>query len=314
MSLVASTPATPVPFTNNGTGTPGTWRHPRLDEITRRQHATLFTTDNVRTIVVNGVLLLASCRSPPGFLASIFSFLATSIHSIPPSSLSYPAYILAAIRVVLVANITLALSPLLRRWMKREDEITDIPLTPSQRKLLGLNPTPSSSAPPTPGSSYITPPRYTSRSTSGSLAGTPRSDNSRRAVAGTPPRSSGSRRASFGSPFASPYATNGSPRDRDSPLLHKAITGSGGRGSGGTVRRSSYGSNQSPLGLGRPGSDSVMALGLGDSGVFNASTTIPGTPSPVGGSGGAKGGPSVTLNSKWLYEKGRSSLGGRPMW
>lgn len=32
---------------------PGNWQHPRIDEITRRQNATVFTSDNVRTIIYN---------------------------------------------------------------------------------------------------------------------------------------------------------------------------------------------------------------------------------------------------------------------
>jgi nucleoporin POM34 len=41
------------------TESPGTWRHPRLDEITRRRDATNFSEKNVRRIAYNIVALLA---------------------------------------------------------------------------------------------------------------------------------------------------------------------------------------------------------------------------------------------------------------
>lgn len=40
------------------TNSPGTWRHPRLNEITRRRDATTFTEKNVRRIAYNVVTLL----------------------------------------------------------------------------------------------------------------------------------------------------------------------------------------------------------------------------------------------------------------
>lgn len=43
------------------TESPGSWQHPRIDEITRRQNATVFTSDNVKTIVYNvGALVIIS--------------------------------------------------------------------------------------------------------------------------------------------------------------------------------------------------------------------------------------------------------------
>lgn len=49
-----------------------------------------------------------------------------------------------------------------RPLIRKTDDMSDIALTPSQRALLGLGP---ASAPATPGSAYVTPPRY-SRSAS----------------------------------------------------------------------------------------------------------------------------------------------------
>lgn len=56
MTPVKSTPqraAAPPP-----TDSPGTWRHPRLDEITRRRDATTFSEKNVRRIARNVAFLL----------------------------------------------------------------------------------------------------------------------------------------------------------------------------------------------------------------------------------------------------------------
>lgn len=54
---VRSTPvkSTPAPAADS----PGTWRHPRLDEITRRRNASTFSEKNLRRIAYNVVALLA---------------------------------------------------------------------------------------------------------------------------------------------------------------------------------------------------------------------------------------------------------------
>ncbi len=168
-----------------------------------------------------------------------------------------------------------ALLPLL----KSTDEIADIALTPTQRALLGLDP--NATPPPTPGTQYVTPPRY------------PRSPTPRNI---SPATGSGG-----GSPFSTPISRSPSfGRQRESsppsgsPLWQKALGGTN------INRRSSYGS-PSPLGPGLGGNFMGGSV-LGGS-VFSA----PNTPSPTNGRA------SVGLNSKWLYEKGRSSLGGRGM-
>jgi nucleoporin POM34 len=174
----------------------------------------------------------------------------------------YADYVYHALNVVFVFNIIMACLPLFRS----RDDISDIALTPGQRKLMGL---PPSSAPPTPGSQYITPPRYARTPTP--LSGSPGSKGnySRSPLSGKGSPASGSL---SGSPF-SPAA---------SPLLQKAM-GGGLNGN----RRHSYGS-PSPLG---PGA-SRMAV-----------PETPGTPSPT-----AKG-VNVGLNSKWLYDKTRMNSG-----
>lgn len=162
---------------------------------------------------------------------------------------------------MLLFNIVVAVLPLLRR----KDDLSDIPLTPAQRKLLGL---PPSMTTPTSSSQYVTPPRYQRSTTPHS--GSPSSNYSNSPLSG---KGSPAQGISRGSPFS----------PNSSPLLHKAI----GAGMGGT-RRASYGT-PSPLGPG------VSKIGLVDG---------PGTPSPLTGKAA-----SVSLNNKWLYEKGRRNSG-----
>ena len=61
MSLVTTTPKlqtaiATAPLTS--TPSPGTWRHPRFGEITRRKNAATFDGENVRKLVWNGGALL----------------------------------------------------------------------------------------------------------------------------------------------------------------------------------------------------------------------------------------------------------------
>lgn len=85
----------------------------------------------------------------------------------------YVKYFILLFRALLVYNIGTALFPLVRR----KDEMLDIPLTPGQRALLGLDPT--ATPPLTPGQQYVTPPRYQR-----SRGGTPVS--ARRSLPGSP--------------------------------------------------------------------------------------------------------------------------------
>jgi len=250
-------PSTPVAQSAPSIPTTGTWKHPKLDEIVKRQNAAKFTEDNVKQILYNlggitAVLLLG--RSVWDSFPNFFQ----------PGKVLHPYadYVYHALNVIFVFNIIMACRPLFRT----RDDISDIPLTPGQRKLMGL---PPSSAPPTPGSQYITPPRYARTPTP--LSGSPGSKGnySRSPLSG---KGSPTSESVSGSPF-SPGA---------SPLLQKAI-GGGLNGN----RRHSYGS-PSPLG---PGASRV-----------NVPET-PGTPSPI-----AKG-VNVGLNSKWLYDKTRRNSG-----
>ena len=185
----------------------------------------------------------------------------------------YADYLILSFRFVLVLNITLAFRPLI----ERKDDLVDIPLTPSQRTLLGLDPNIVSVA--TPASQYITPPRY------------PRSATPRSSTPGS--RSSSNTESPLSRKGASIYRRQGndSPFSPSaSPSWQKSIGGSRD-----TLRRHSYGS-PSPLG---PGFNSK------DSSILGA----PSTPSPS-----ASRGASVGLNNRWLYERGRASPGNRSLY
>ncbi|KAI1376458.1 NPCC-domain-containing protein [Hypoxylon crocopeplum] len=255
-----STPATPV------TDSPGTWQHPRLQEIIRRQDATNFTDNNIKHITIN-VAVLATCILIHSFLTRVLP----PRRSFPYEVWFYSRYVYWAILAIPLFNIGTNLLPLVRT----KDELVDIPLTPGQRRLLGL---PQSSVPPTPGSVYSTPPRY---SRTPSISG---SAGSRRSFSG----SRGSPSSNYGS------AIGGSGGDRNigvlgspsSPLLHKAMNG---------ARRSSFGS-PSPMGV----STGTSFYG----GVLDS-------PSPTLTTGKRS---TVGLNNKWLYERGRDRKGSGNDW
>ena len=176
---------------------------------------------------------------------------------------TYPDAMLLIFRLLLAINIVVALYPL----YKPRDEIADIPLTPSQRALLGLDP--NSTPPATPGTQYITPPRYR--------------------------LSSGPRPTSAASPNGSPLSRYGSsdrrPSDSSSfspsasPLFYKGFA----NGSRDTGRRHSFGS-PSPLGR--------SSLSIHDGSVFRS-------PSPSGSYGRNSG---QVLTNKWLYERNRMNF------
>ena len=178
--------------------------------------------------------------------------------------------VLNLVRLIFILNIAVSFYPL---WMPKDD-VTDIPLTPSQRALLGLDPHAGPSH--TPVNQCITPPRYPRSSTPRSGSPASRGSNSTR----------------------SPLSLNGSPLfgpdGSGSPYLAPAssIWQQSMGGSRDSFRRNSFGS-PSPRSIGTNGKD---ATGSGASQ----------TPSPSTGRG-----VSVGLNNKWLYERGRITPGSR---
>nr|G0S7R3.2 RecName: Full=Nucleoporin POM34; AltName: Full=Nuclear pore protein POM34; AltName: Full=Pore membrane protein of 34 kDa [Thermochaetoides thermophila DSM 1495]AEL00694.1 Pom34p [Thermochaetoides thermophila] len=311
---VAKAASTPVKQITSAVGpvkeSPGNWKHPRLAEITRRQSRNIFGEKNVRQIVYNVAAIV---------LLEIFRvFASPSIPSqlILPSLRPYSLWIHAVFLVIPLTNIVIALLPLFRPV----DDLSDIPLTPAQRKLLGL---PPSSKPATPNSVYSTPPRY---SRTPSLAGSPASIKSY--TSSTLPTASsptpGAAGIGAGSPAApiylspSKFTTSTSSQQFSpspsgaSPLLHRAISNTS-TASG----VSPYGSPNSPSKFGAS-TNSTLAASTISTSTFSVSTTssiahvlnnsrlresviegVPATPTPVGK------GASVKANSKWLYQRGR---------
>lgn len=163
--------------------------------------------------------------------------------------------------------------------VRPKDELSDIPLTATQRKLLGLNPALVTT---TLDAKFSTPPRY---SRTPSIAG---SVGSRASYNGSPLEARGS---SVPFPPSQSFAgsvSQFSPNPMGSPLLQSV--------NGTSHRRPSFGS---------PSSFSSSFNG----GNFGASTSSnifsdPASPSPSAGKR-----TSIGLNNKWLYEKGRKSPG-----
>ncbi|KAF3056632.1 hypothetical protein GL218_06581 [Daldinia childiae] len=260
MAKTIVTPKKQTPSTPPVTDSPGTWRHPRLQEITQRQEATTFTDGNVKRIAVNIVVLIALI-----FLHSLLARVLPSKKSFPYAVWNYSRYAYWTVLAIPLFNIGTNLLPLLRP----KDDLSDIPLTPGQRRLLGL---PLTSAPPTPGSAYSTPPRY---SRTPSISG---SAGSKRSFSASPRSSTSNFGSSIGLNGNGNLAGLASPQ---SPLLQKAMNG---------ARRSSISSLGSP---------SPMGASTGFSSFYGG---VPDSPSPSPANGKRS---TVGLSSKWLYERGR---------
>ncbi|KAG6039325.1 hypothetical protein E4U41_002899 [Claviceps citrina] len=205
--------------TSPAADSPGTWRHPRLNEITRRQNATAFTEKNVRQIAYNVVALVAL------WSVRLIAKLKVNPQSVPSIFQTYLSWAWFVCQLMPFIQIGLACLPLVRA----KDDLADIPLTAAQRQLLGL---PPSLAPPASDAKFSTPPRY---SRTPSIAG---SVGSRGSYASSPLSGRGSPvvQGSFGA-SDSQYSPMGS------PLLQRGFGGLG------NARRSSFGST-SPLAQG----------------------------------------------------------------
>ncbi|TKA73807.1 hypothetical protein B0A55_05532 [Friedmanniomyces simplex] len=244
-------PSTPQHNASPAVATPGQWQHPRYQEVIQRQSANRFDASNMRIVGMNAGFILAS---PP----------ATWLLAAEP----YSTYTLLALRLFFALNITLAFAPLL----KPKDNCDDVPLTPSQRQLLGLPPM-SRPATPQEQQQYVTPPRYSRSTTPQSNTSSLRANASGSPLSGRPLESSTSQLRQ--------RSVSGSPGPGQSPLIYGLRSGGGGGGSGGGGRRTSF--QSSPLSTPE----------------FDAAGSIS-TPTKSGKA-------SVGLNSKWLYEKGRGS-------
>ncbi|KAJ9644430.1 hypothetical protein H2204_001782 [Knufia peltigerae] len=288
---------------------PGNFRHPRLTEILARESATSISERRVKGAAINAAVLLFSLVFSDAFCSCVTRLLSWS--GIDPSQTLSTTIVL--VRLVSFANIVLCLQPVMP-YISKKDQITDIPLTPSQRSLLGLDP----SVQPTPspaGSSlsYITPPRY--RRSSGSFTGSSPlsgqqglSSTGRRSISAnytSSPLSTSRHAVGFsGTPVrrGTDLSTTGSgfspsPAAAASPLFHKSLNHSSSQilpdvDFGVTGRSSFGGATSTGSGLGR--SQSLRERPRRES-------LEPGSPASRNKS------PQIVpgVNYKWLYDKGR---------
>lgn len=231
--------------------------------------------------------------------------------SVPPSLVDASKIILL-LRLLFLSNIVLCLRPVLP-YLSQKDEVTDIPLTPSQRALIGLPPSDqASSASASASAAYITPPRYrrnsginpspsapnshmgtsTGRRTSGNYTSTPITTprNAGGYSPATPSHQTPSlhtSRYASGSPFA--VSLGGSPSlsrstSNEVPQFNTSTT----------TNRTGFGTSTSSLGFGLSRSQSLRER----KGGFEEGDGIPGTPSPSGPKR------QSGVNYKWLYDKG----------
>ncbi|KAI1437301.1 nuclear pore complex component-domain-containing protein [Xylaria sp. CBS 124048] len=243
---------------------PGTWYHPRLQEIRRRREASTFTEKNINRIVVNVCLMFV--------LIVLHSLIEKALP--PKRSASqirvYLRYINYALMALPSANIFINILPLVRT----KDDLSDIPLTPGQRRLMGL---PPASGPSTPGSVYSTPPRYMRTPSASSSAVSRRSFPGSPTLGRSPSASNQRTPTPTGSGLAGSSLNGSLLASPSNQLLQRAMLG---------ARRSSFGS-ASPLGVSISSGSSIFG---------------PGPESPSPSAGGKRS--SVGLNNKWRYNKG----------
>ena len=328
-NAISKATSSPLGSTKKGTASPtvqqtpspGTWQHPKLKEITRRQAAARFSGRDAKITGANTALLFASIYFGSA-LHSLLSYAASPLNDIYPST-TIATYTLTIFRLYILINIALTLRPL-SPYLAKHDTISDIPLTPSQRSLLGLPPSPSPAS-----SGFITPPRYRRSSSSftslSSTTSNANANNSPRSISAnyaSSPLSTSRYTLGFspGSQSQSPFSrtaqrtASGSPFSYSpsaSPLLHKAV----GRGLepdfASTTTTTFNGSTTSTSGFNfSPGlSRSQSVKERSGRSAAKDDLDIGGSPSPKG-FGGIKRDPK--LNYKWLYQTGRG-VGGRSL-
>ncbi|KAK1057807.1 hypothetical protein LTR74_013879 [Friedmanniomyces endolithicus] len=270
---VASTPQRPSTPQGNASpiATPGEWQHPRYQELVQRQNANRFDATNVRIVGMNTASMATSILVP-----ILISYI------LPRSWLliaePYYTYILIAIRLFFTLNILFAFTPLL----KPRDNCDDVPLTPSQRQLLGLPPM-SRPATPQEQQQYVTPPRYSRSATPQSNTSSLRAQGSGSPLNGRPLESSTSQLRQ--------RSVSGSPGLGPSPLTY-------GLKSGG--RRTSF--QSSPLStpefdaagsIGTPTKSGKASVGLNSKWLYEKGRGSP--RSSFGGLSGFGGGGSVFI-------------------
>lgn len=280
---------------------PGRFQHPAITRIAKARSKETITPTQIQVATVNTIMLFASFPTSRILYVTVDWIVQNAgLETIWLDSFR----IISLVRVLLFLNILLAVRP--QRFLREEpDPAEDIPLTPSQRALLGLRPS-SSSARKVEGS-IITPPRYRRSSPS---VGTPQSGGSARSISANYSASplSTSRYTVGFSPTpqqgsATPGRRSSGSQFSQSPLFKKSLPNT-----------SSIGDIASNADF----SESTRSLLAGNVSTSSFNSTLrrsqsmrerlgrqqePGTPSP-----GAKERNKIKLqpglNYKWLYEKG----------
>jgi nucleoporin POM34 len=171
-----SLPATPIipnaykpSITPNSVPT-GYWEHPSLKEIRKR---TVNKELVLRQVFINAILLagLYMCKER----IKKWTWIADLIESYP-QVLYYTSYLLTGFQLLLVYNILAGIKSLI----EPQEKFDDLPITPHQRKLLGLPDSPTSSK------STPSPPKYLKSSPHARTSPRPSSPLSHSPTATTP--------------------------------------------------------------------------------------------------------------------------------
>lgn len=285
---------------------PGRFQHPRMREIAKRKSAAEFTSRNVQTAVLNTIVLFATFTTSK-YVRSLLDPIAkqTQLDVVGLDTSS----VLWLIRLILFSNLFFCLRPVLP-YVSKKDAVDDIPLTPSQRALLGLPKSRSNTPSSEQVGNYITPPRYRKSSPS-TFANTAQSAGSGRSISANysaSPLSTSRFAVGFSPTPQQASATpgrrlSGSPFSPSSPLYNKTLVNS--------ASMNSIAQNQDFTESTRSLLEGNVSTSSFQSSLRRSHSTRerggrpqePGTPSPA-----AKDRPKVKvqpgLNYKWLYEKG----------
>ncbi|KAK3402998.1 nuclear pore complex component-domain-containing protein [Sordaria brevicollis] len=289
----ALTPARQVAPAATVKASPGNWRHPRLAEIEKRRSRTVFGEGNVRQIAYNSLALFTI----EIVRAILYHYIRVDFLTLSTKN-SY-SWIYVVLLVVPWFNIVIALLPLFRPV----DDLSDIPLTPSQRKLLGL---PSIAKAAAPGAPVVsTPPKY---SRTPSMAGTPASMKTG-GGGGSSAATATAAAANTGTPAGARTLNNNALPYTASPVVGSPLFQKSKQVAAVNVH--------SPLGASTMSNRNISFASSISSSAFGSSTSSsvfegPATPTP-GSSKKRSNVSSVALNNKWLFEKGRRSPGASVM-
>ncbi|KAK9369566.1 nuclear pore complex component-domain-containing protein [Lipomyces kononenkoae] len=127
----------------------GEWRHPAFDQLNNRVAKTEFTQTTSRKMFQNGIALLVYSVAISWLKKWTFM---QELWAVNETFAKNMTYIGALLQLLFLWNILDGLIRLLRP----QDKLEDVPLTPNQRKLMGLDASVKTSSPANP----LTPPKY----------------------------------------------------------------------------------------------------------------------------------------------------------